>query len=197
MGEAVREIGGRNGFFAEKRRGAAPDPPLPPVRSGPLCGTVRYAGGFGGAEGDGTPCGAVPVPFAGERKGVRRGGKVVVEGEEVKEVVVRAAGEAVNFVALGIEAHGGVPVKVGRVQTAESLAGVDAPIIEVVDDPGTERVEGVGHGKRLLSGSGQEYCSIPPRRPAKRSGAVVYLNISIRGNGREKVGWEKVGKIGS
>ena len=182
MGEAVREIGGRKRFFAEKRRGAAPDPLLPPVRSGPLCGTVRYAGGFGGAEGDGAPCGAVPVPFAGERKGVRRGGKVVVEGEEIKEVVIRSAGKAVNFVALGVEAHGGVPVKVGRVQTAESLAGVDAPIIEVVDDPGTERVEGVGHGERLLSGSGQEYCSTPPRRPAKRSGAVIYLSISIRGN---------------
>ena len=147
MGEAVGEIGGgRKRFFAEKRRGAAPDPPLPPVRSGPLRGTVRYAGGFGGAEGSGTPCGAVPVPFAGKGKGVRRRGKVVVEGEEVKEVVIRSAGEAVNFVALGVEAHGGVPVKVGRVQTAEPLAGINAPVIEVVDDPGTERVEGVGHG---------------------------------------------------
>ena len=146
MGEAVGEIGGRKRFFAEKRRGAAPNSPFPPVRSGPLRGTVRYGGGFGGAEGDGTPCGAVSVPFAGKRKGVRRGGKVVVEGEEVKEVVVRAAGEAVDLVALGIEAHGGVPVKVGRVQTAEPLAGIDAPVIEVVDDPGTERVEGVGHG---------------------------------------------------
>ena len=167
------------------------------MRSGPLRGTVRYGGGFGGAEGDGTPCGAVPVPFAGKGKGVCRRGKVVVEGEEVKEVVIRSAGEAVNFVALGVEAHGGVPVKVGRVQTAEPLAGINAPVIEVVDDPGTERVEGVGHGKRLLSGSGQEYCSIPPRRPAKRSGAVVYLSISIRGKRGEKVGWEKVGKIGS
>lgn len=107
MGEAFREIGGRNGFFAEKRRGAAPGSPLPPVRSGPLCGTVRYAGGFGSAEGSGTPCGAVPVPFAGKGKGVRRGGKVVVKGEEVKEVVVRAAGEAVDLVALGIEAMEG------------------------------------------------------------------------------------------
>ena len=146
MGEAVREIGGRKRFFAEKRRGAAPDPLLPPVRNGPLRGTVRYAGGIGGAEGDGTPCGAVPVPFAGKGKGVCRGGEVVVEGEEVEEVVVRAAGKAVNFATLGIEAHGGVPVKVGRVQTAEPLAGIDAPVIEVVDDPGTERVEGVGHG---------------------------------------------------
>lgn len=109
------------------------------MRSGPLCGTVRYAGGFGGAEGNGAPCGAVPVPFAGKGKGVRRGGKVVVKGEEVKEVVVRAAGEAVDLVALGIEAHGGVPVKVGRVQTAEPFAGINAPVIEVVDDPGTER----------------------------------------------------------
>ena len=116
------------------------------MRSGPLRGTVRYAGGFGGAERDGTPCGAIPVPFAGEGKSVRRGGKVVVEGEEVKEVVVRAAGKAVDLVALGIEAHGGIPVKVGRVQTAEPLAGIDALVVEVVDDPGTERVEGVGHG---------------------------------------------------
>ena len=69
-----------------------------------------------------------------------------VEGEEVKEVVVRAAGKAVDLVALGIEAHGGIPVKVGRVQTAEPLAGIDALVVEVVDDPGTERVEGVGHG---------------------------------------------------
>ena len=197
MGEAVREIGGRKRFFTEKRRGAAPDPPLPSVRSGPLRGTIRYAGGFGCAEGDGSLCGAVPVPFAGKGKGVRRRGKVVVDGEKVKEVVVRAAGKAVDLVALGIEAHGGVPVKVGRVQTAEPLAGIDAPVIEVVDDPGTERVEGVGHGKRLLSGSGQEYCSIPPRRPAKRSGAVVYLNISIRGKRGEKAGLEKVRKIGS
>ena len=187
MGEAVREIGGRKGFFAEKRRGAAPDPPLPSVRSGPLCGTVRYVGGIGGAEGDGTPCGAVPVPFAGKGKGVRRRGKVVVDGEEVKEVVVRPAGKAVDFVALGVEAHGGVPVKVRRVQTAEPLARIDAPVVEVIDDPGAERVEGVGHGKRLLSGSGQEYCSIPPRRPAKRSGAVIYLNISIRGKREKKV----------
>ena len=146
MGEAVREIGGRKRFFAEKRRGAAPNSPLPSVRSGPLCGTVRYGGGFGGAEGGGTPCGAVPVPFAGKGEGVRRGGKVVVDGEEVKEVVVRAAGKAVDFVSLGVEAHGGVPVQVGRVQTAKPLAGVDAPVVEVVDDPGAERVEGVGHG---------------------------------------------------
>ena len=150
-----------------------------------------------GAEGDGTPCGAVPVPFAGKGKGVRRRGKVVVEGKEVKEVIVRAAGEAVDLVALGVEAHGGIPVKVGRVQTAEPLTGVDAPVVEVVDDPGAERVEGVGHGKRLLSGSGQEYCSIPPRRPAKRSGAVIYLNISIRGKREKKMYWEKVRKIWS
>jgi len=52
----------------------------------------------------------------------------------------------VDLVALGIETHGGVPVKVGWVQTVKPLAGVDAPVIEVVDDPGTERVEGVGHG---------------------------------------------------
>ena len=51
--------------------------------------------------------------------------------------------------------------------------------------------------ERLLSGSDQEYCSIPPRRPAKRSGAVVYLNISIRGKREKKVGWEKVRKIGN
>ena len=99
------------------------------MRNGPLRGTVRYAGGIGGAEGDGTPCGAVPVPFAGKGKGVCRGGEVVVEGEEVEEVVVRAAGKAVNFATLGIEAHGGVPVKVGRVQTAEPLAGIDAPAV--------------------------------------------------------------------
>ena len=146
MGEAVGEIGGRKRFFAEIRRGAAPDPPLPPVRSGPLRGTVRYVGGFGGAEGSGTPCGAVPIPFAGECKGIRRGGKVVVDGEEVKEVVVRAAGKAVDFVALGVEAHGGVPVKVGWVQTVKPLAGINAPVIEVVNDPGAERVKGVGHG---------------------------------------------------
>ena len=145
MGEAVGEIGGRKRFFAEKRRGAAPDPPLPPVRSGPLRGTVRYAGGFGGAEGDGVPCGAVPVPFAGERKGVRWGGKVVVEGKEVKEVVVRAAGEAVDFVAFGVEAHGGVTVQVVRVQAAEPLSGVDAPFTEIVDDVGAERIKGIRH----------------------------------------------------
>lgn len=51
--------------------------------------------------------------------------------------------------------------------------------------------------ERLLSGSDQEYCSIPPRRPAKRSGAVVYLNISIRGKREKKVFWEKVRKIWS
>ena len=146
MGKAVGEIGGRKRFFAEKRRGAASDPPLPPVRSGPLCGTVRYGVGMRGVEGNGTLCGAVPVPFAGECKGVCRGGKVVVEGKEVKEVVVRAAGKAVDFVALGVEAHGGIPVKVGWVQTAEPLAGINAPVVEVVDDPGAERVEGVGHG---------------------------------------------------
>ena len=48
--------------------------------------------------------------------------------------------------------------------------------------------------ERLLSGSDQEYCSIPPRRPAKRSGAVIYLSISIRGNGGGRVWGKKVGK---
>ena len=49
--------------------------------------------------------------------------------------------------------------------------------------------------ERLLSGSGQEYCSIPPRRPAKRSGAVVYHSISIRGKREKKVFLEKVRRI--
>ena len=51
--------------------------------------------------------------------------------------------------------------------------------------------------ERLLSGSDQEYCSIPPRRPAKRSGAVVYLNISIRGKREKKVFFEKVRRFGN
>ena len=49
--------------------------------------------------------------------------------------------------------------------------------------------------ERLLSGSGQEYCSIPPRRPAKRSGAVVYHSISIRGKREKKMFLEKVRRI--
>ena len=82
---------------------------------------------------------------AGGDKGLQRAGEVFFEGQEVKEVVIGSAGKAMDLVALGVEAHGGVPVQVRRVQAAEPLPGVDAPFTEVVHDAGAQRIKGIRH----------------------------------------------------
>ena len=52
-----------------------------------------------------------------------------------------------DLVSFRVEAHGGIPVQVRRVQAAEPLAGVDAPFVKVVYDSGSEGIKGIGHSK--------------------------------------------------
>ena len=47
--------------------------------------------------------------------------------QQVIEVIVCAAGKAVDLVAFRIVAHGGVVVEMLRVQATKALAGINAP----------------------------------------------------------------------
>ena len=133
VGEAGFQIRGRNRFFARNAGGGAPLLPAPPrLRSGPLRGTVR---------------GPVTEMAAGGDQGFQGSGEVFVHGQQVEQVVIRPAGKAVDLVSLRVEAHGGVPVQVRRVQAAEPLPGVDAPFVKVVYDSGSEGIKGIGHSK--------------------------------------------------
>ena len=116
------------------------------VLPSPVGGAARR---FRCGAGNGHIAVAVEAARLGQR--FERRGIGTVDGEEVKEVIVRPAGKAVDLMAAGVVGHRGVAVKVVRVQAAEAPSRVDAPGAEVVEEVGAERVEGVGHGDVSLS----------------------------------------------
>ena len=68
---------------------------------------------------------------------------MLVHLQQVIEVIVCAAGKAVDLVAFRIVAHGGIVVEMLRVQAAKALAGINAPFSEVGFQQGTQRVKGI------------------------------------------------------
>ena len=119
------------------------------------CGTALPSPAGGAARrfrcGAGNAHIAVPVEAARLGQRFERRGIGTVDGEEVKEVIVRPAGKTVDLMAARVVGHRGVAVKVVRVQAAEAPSRVDAPGAEVVEEVGAEHVEGVGHGDVSLS----------------------------------------------
>ena len=113
----------------------------------------------------------------------------VVDSEEVKEVVVRAAGKAVYFLPLCVVSHGGIAVEMLWIQAAKALLRVNTPVVEIVNDAGAQVVKGVRH--RIASFSCRYY-SIRPRGGVIPARSVRYLKISIRGFSVKKENPKKI-----
>ena len=69
--------------------------------------------------------------------------------KQVKEVVIRPAGKAVDLFPPGIVAHRGVPVGMVRVQAAEPLPQGNALSLQIGGKVGAQCVEIVRHGVLL------------------------------------------------
>ena len=62
---------------------------------------------------------------------LRRFAQAVVDPDEIVDVVVRAAGKAVRFVAGRIKPHARMPVFVLRIETAKRLVQIDPFVFEI------------------------------------------------------------------
>ena len=72
-------------------------------------------------------------------------GKVVIQHQKIKEIIICLTCKAVYFLSFWIVSHGGVTIQMLRVQAVEPLGGVDSSFIEVIEDMTSKIVKVFSH----------------------------------------------------